>query len=87
MQLLPAIAPLRMCAQEISRHRLWHIKCSVLRQCSQFLAENAWKSTAGKPEAVKDLSHYTQSYLYSLNSRSVLIKTSSAASFDYMYVV
>lgn len=79
----PIIAPLRTCAQEILRHRLQHVKHSVLSQCSQFPTENAWKSTAGKPEAVRDLSHYTQSYLYSIKGRSVLIKTSSAASFSY----
>lgn len=87
MKLFPTITPLCTCAQEVLRHRLRHVKCSVLSQCSQFPAENAWKSTAGKPEAVTDLSHYTRSYLYSINGRSVLIKTSSAASFGYSYSI
>lgn len=83
LKLFRTIAPLCTCAQEVLKHRLRHVKRSVLSQCSQFPAENGWKSTAGKPEAVRDLSHYTQSYLYSINGRSVLIKTSSAASFSY----
>lgn len=83
MKLFPTIAPLRTFAQEILRHRLRHVKHSVLSQCSQFPAENAWKSTAGKSEAVRNWSHYSQSYLYSINGRSVSIKTSSATSFGY----
>lgn len=76
----PAVAPPHICAQDILRHCLRHVKHS---QCSQFPAENARKSTVGKPKAVRGLSHYTQSYLYSINGRSVVIKTSSAASLGY----